>query len=89
MTNEGCSTRWIIFYMFFRSLPILVVIAKLSRSPVFDAMLYDILMLIICAIAMALFSKKGFESFTVGQYVFFFLMLLSCLGYKYCEIKGL
>lgn len=71
-------------YTIFRALPLLPIISRMSKNPLFDAMLYDILMFIICAIAIGLMSKKGFPAMTTMNVGGFALV---CIGFVLMQIK--
>lgn len=71
-------------YTIFRALPLLPIISRMSKNPLFDAMLYDILMFVVCAISIGFMSKKGFVSMSAREIVGFVIV---CIGFTMMQWK--
>jgi hypothetical protein len=72
-------------YTIFRAIPLLPLISRMSKNPLFDAMLYDVLMFLVCAIVIGFLSKKGFAVMSAQSIIGF---ILACVGFTLMQLKS-
>jgi len=84
LNNEIKTTQIFIIYTIIRALPLLPIISRVSNRVLFDCMAYDILMFLVCAIAIGNFSNTGFKIMTTTNMIGF---LLVCVGFVLMNIK--
>jgi len=84
LNNEKKTVMIFVIYSIFRAIPILPIVSRISKRPLFDAMLYDIMMFIVCAVAIGIMSHKGFSIMSTKNVIGFFMV---CGGFVLMQIK--
>jgi hypothetical protein len=84
VNNELKTPQTFIIYSIVRALPLLPLISIVSKRIVFDCMAYDVLMFIVCAIALGIFSKTGFRAMTITNVIGFCMVLI---GFTLMNLK--
>lgn len=82
--NESPTRTMFLVYSIFRAIPLLPLIAHISKRPVFDAMLYDVGMFVVCAVALGVMSKDGFTAMSRVQLLGF---AIACSGFVLMAIN--
>jgi hypothetical protein len=85
LNNQVHTPLVFLVYTIFRALPLLPIISRMSKNPLFDSMLYDVLMFLVCAIVIGFLSKKGFAVMSPKMIIGFVLV---CIGFTLMQIKS-